>query len=971
MKQLLVTMFIIVCFTSTAFSQVIMDFEDDAAGTMGLADNNWGNSFASVAWAADPTGQSVGVLALDCQAGDGTKGVIQMSNLDPNGAPIICFYVYLPADFPDNASISLWGQDNVHWNGMNSTATYGSALPKETWVPVYHEILLNHLKTPDTFNPFDGNKFGKWGIQIYFSSAWTGTVLVDNGSLIGVVPEKLVDFEDEAAGTAGFADNNWGPAFTSVTRVADPTSESAGVLELACNAGDATKGAIQISNIDPKGAPLVSFMIYLPADFPDNASISLWGQDNVHWSGTNSTAVNGSALPKETWVPIYHRILVNHLKSPDTFDPYDGNKFGKWGMQLYFSSAWTGTVLVDNGQLLSDVIPNIEPEPKWVIATFENEIAGTQGFVESPSYNAITGISWAADPTGRSNGVLKTDWNASAGANDFIQNKNVDLHWTETDTGATAMSIDIWLPQDIPTESDLSIYAKDKITWTWTETHFTISDSTVVPGQWNTITYNVLDHLDKLNPVGVIEMGIQVYFHDPAWTGSIYFDDFTLVGIEKPAGELASPDIYAKLDTSETGFQYNIIEWVDNEEDLSETYNVYASMNPINDLNASDVVRIGSNIPRDVQYWNHRPYTSDGSEKTYYYAITATGTDGSETELTGSCVSAAMPVVTSATYKAVYVPNFNFSIDGSLAEFAPYQEFAIVPEYIGTDNAGDWTPESADINFVATFIIDEENLYIGANVIDDDLAQAGQAYVGDAFELYIGLYNALGLKSLHSLDNIEVAGTGDHRIGFCSWGEVQYGSRVFDFPGLESLILNMVTSYQIEAKLPLDSLGVAGWAPQIGDMMPIKIDVNDQDLVADAPDSGRTKQLHAGAIDNDQSWMRPSSWGYLEVQGQTTVDKSDVRAPLTTKLYDNYPNPFNPNTHIRYSLKQDGDVSLVIYNMLGQHIRTLVDANQTAGHHSIEWNGVNDAGVNVSSGIYLCVFKTNGYTNVNKMILMK
>ncbi|MEA2096743.1 MAG: FlgD immunoglobulin-like domain containing protein [Candidatus Cloacimonadota bacterium] len=104
------------------------------------------------------------------------------------------------------------------------------------------------------------------------------------------------------------------------------------------------------------------------------------------------------------------------------------------------------------------------------------------------------------------------------------------------------------------------------------------------------------------------------------------------------------------------------------------------------------------------------------------------------------------------------------------------------------------------------------------------------------------------------------------------------------------------------------------------------------------------------------------------------VDDPQIHHPGNI-LMQNYPNPFNPTTNIDFSLKQDSFVSLKIYNVRGQKVRTLVTDEMQAGYHSVVWNGKNDSGKNVSSGIYFSWFDTkneNGdYTSVKKMILLK
>jgi len=93
--------------------------------------------------------------------------------------------------------------------------------------------------------------------------------------------------------------------------------------------------------------------------------------------------------------------------------------------------------------------------------------------------------------------------------------------------------------------------------------------------------------------------------------------------------------------------------------------------------------------------------------------------------------------------------------------------------------------------------------------------------------------------------------------------------------------------------------------------------------------------------------------------------------PAVTVLKGNYPNPFNPVTTIFFSLKNDSRVTLEIYNLLGQKVKTLVNNNLKAGNHSYKWNGKNDHGAGVSSGIYFTRMKAGSYEATAKMVLMK
>ncbi|MDP8200962.1 MAG: FlgD immunoglobulin-like domain containing protein [Candidatus Tenebribacter burtonii] len=93
--------------------------------------------------------------------------------------------------------------------------------------------------------------------------------------------------------------------------------------------------------------------------------------------------------------------------------------------------------------------------------------------------------------------------------------------------------------------------------------------------------------------------------------------------------------------------------------------------------------------------------------------------------------------------------------------------------------------------------------------------------------------------------------------------------------------------------------------------------------------------------------------------------------PLVTELHDNYPNPFNPETTIKFSLNTTERTLIEVYNIKGEKVKTLVDENLSAGQHSIIWNGTDDAGKSVSSGVYFYKIYATDYTSVKKMILLK
>ena len=93
--------------------------------------------------------------------------------------------------------------------------------------------------------------------------------------------------------------------------------------------------------------------------------------------------------------------------------------------------------------------------------------------------------------------------------------------------------------------------------------------------------------------------------------------------------------------------------------------------------------------------------------------------------------------------------------------------------------------------------------------------------------------------------------------------------------------------------------------------------------------------------------------------------------PLEFALHDNYPNPFNPTTTLRFDLPEVSDITLTIYNMLGQKVRTFDYQNTSAGYHSITWDATNDLNQQVGAGVYLYQLQAKDFVKTRKMVLLK
>jgi 5'-nucleotidase / UDP-sugar diphosphatase len=100
-------------------------------------------------------------------------------------------------------------------------------------------------------------------------------------------------------------------------------------------------------------------------------------------------------------------------------------------------------------------------------------------------------------------------------------------------------------------------------------------------------------------------------------------------------------------------------------------------------------------------------------------------------------------------------------------------------------------------------------------------------------------------------------------------------------------------------------------------------------------------------------------------------EEIDESLPVAFDLSQNYPNPFNPQTEISYSLPYDSDVNLRVFNILGEEVRELVNTRESAGNHSIIWDGRNNDGSQVASGTYFYKLQAGEFSDTKKMSLMK
>jgi hypothetical protein len=127
-------------------------------------------------------------------------------------------------------------------------------------------------------------------------------------------------------------------------------------------------------------------------------------------------------------------------------------------------------------------------------------------------------------------------------------------------------------------------------------------------------------------------------------------------------------------------------------------------------------------------------------------------------------------------------------------------------------------------------------------------------------------------------------------------------------------------------------------------------------FAADMDNDGDMDVLSASYYDDKIAWYESTL--FLDIMLEP--------APQQFTLYENYPNPFNPTTTLRFDLPEVSDITLTIYNVLGQEVKTFNRQSTPAGYHSITWDATN-----VGVGVYLYKLQTKNFVKIRKMMLLK
>jgi len=233
--------------------------------------------------------------------------------------------------------------------------------------------------------------------------------------------------------------------------------------------------------------------------------------------------------------------------------------------------------------------------------------------------------------------------------------------------------------------------------------------------------------------------------------------------------------------------------------------------------------------------------------------------------------------------------------------------------------------------------------------------------VGETLELIGEVVEYNGLTEISNITSSVVVGTYDVVAEAVTSGDIASDSTASE-PYEGALIkINDVTITQL--------LDYGDW--EVTDEDGFVVQIGGSDAYAYEPVVGHHVAFIAGNLTYSYGKYELLLRGEADLGTITTSIEMDPAIPVTYKLDQNYPNPFNPTTTIQYGIANEGRVSLIVYNIMGQEIKTLVNTSQNAGFYSLNWNGLNNNNQMVSSGVYIYRIISKDFVQSKKLIYLK
>ncbi|MCF8242028.1 MAG: T9SS type A sorting domain-containing protein [Melioribacteraceae bacterium] len=248
------------------------------------------------------------------------------------------------------------------------------------------------------------------------------------------------------------------------------------------------------------------------------------------------------------------------------------------------------------------------------------------------------------------------------------------------------------------------------------------------------------------------------------------------------------------------------------------------------------------------------------------------------------------------------------------------------------------------------------------NNITDQYYEVSGLTAGATYRWHVRAYNGSGVASSYSSEGSFVVDPGS--------------APVMVMPGSPANGINILSnSAELSWILPTQSESALTYELEFADNAELTdaqsySDISSPVQMIDGLEDGKTYYWRVRSKNSDGDYSLYSDVTSFGVGEVTSVKREDAVAEKYV-LSQNFPNPFNPTTNIKFSIPEAGLVSLKIFNILGQEIRTLVSDVKESGSYQVTWNGKDDHGNSVSTGIYLYKIQANDYSATKKMLLIK
>jgi beta-glucanase (GH16 family) len=327
------------------------------------------------------------------------------------------------------------------------------------------------------------------------------------------------------------------------------------------------------------------------------------------------------------------------------------------------------------------------------------------------------------------------------------------------------------------------------------------------------------------------------------------------------------------------------------------------------------------------------------------HLITLTVTDddgGQDSDALTIRVNRNLPIAA----PAIYQTHAGITVDDQVED-----EWGNTPE-MGINNV---TVGARTADFQAQWkaMYDADNLYLLVEVNDEVLINdSGDGwYMDDVVEVFIDADNSSG----GAYDGIN-----DFQFGF-RWDDdvIRIGNNsVNNSSGIVYAHYATAVGYNLEVAFPWSLLGVSASS----------VDYLGFDVAVDDDDNGGDRECAVASIFTaDDAWHNPSVFGNVPLVATVGVKgNAGNNQPRQFSLHPNFPNPFNPSTHIRYTLPQSSEISIIVYNTLGQEVSSLFKGIQSTGNHELTFNGQG-----LSSGVYFVVLRSGPDQLKQKVLLIK